>query len=480
MFHVTYTPADSLAVTASLIFTHNGSKSADTVTAKGAGGLKVMTIGEARVDADHNNQPDLLGDTVVVIGVVNSINVQGSNGFTGYFIQDSTGGIEIFQYSDPIINPVPPNLLPGYRIRVTGVIAFYRGTTELTPANVNTDIVVLDTGNVITPIPLTIGQLKANGEFYENRRIRLTVAENLFTSAQWPTAFTAANLNIWDGRDTLTMRVEDESNVGGSPLPNFPVALTGTVTQFTSVAPYNTGYQITPNYITDFTPTNAPPLASFHLQTPANNSRVVLDDTAQIVHFAWQPAVDFNSGDTLRYHLVPVGFTSILTGHAGMDDSLNFTGKQILQYLPVSADSVDLKWTVNVTDQVNPVVTSVDTLKVRFIRGTITGVKDGEGIPRVYALDQNYPNPFNPSTTIRYALPKESRVTLKIYTLLGAEVATLVDDIQGARNYTISWYGISNNRQHIASGVYFYRLIADPVDGSAQPFVQVKKMMFLK
>jgi hypothetical protein len=88
--------------------------------------------------------------------------------------------------------------------------------------------------------------------------------------------------------------------------------------------------------------------------------------------------------------------------------------------------------------------------------------------PDAFALSQNYPNPFNPSTTINYDLPMTSEITLKVYDVLGREVATLVNGRQNAGRYTISF-----NASTLASGVYFYRL-------QAGNFTQSKKMMLVK
>jgi len=94
--------------------------------------------------------------------------------------------------------------------------------------------------------------------------------------------------------------------------------------------------------------------------------------------------------------------------------------------------------------------------------------------PTVFALDQNFPNPFNPSTTIQYQLPVESRVSLKLYDMLGREVATLVNEDRPAGYHEVRW--IASNA---ASGVYFYRLEAQPLNGGNR-FQSVRRLMVLK
>jgi len=88
--------------------------------------------------------------------------------------------------------------------------------------------------------------------------------------------------------------------------------------------------------------------------------------------------------------------------------------------------------------------------------------------PNKFLLAQNFPNPFNPITTIQYQIPKTSHVVLKIYDILGREVITLVDQQQQPGNKTITW-----DANSLASGIYFYRLIAGE-------FVAVKKMAVVR
>ena len=100
-------------------------------------------------------------------------------------------------------------------------------------------------------------------------------------------------------------------------------------------------------------------------------------------------------------------------------------------------------------------------------------------IPQAFAMMQNYPNPFNPTTTLRYALPKDARVTLSIFNILGQRVATLRDEVENVGYYNVVWNGRNDFGTPIASGVYFYRIEARPTDGS-EAFSSIKKMLMLK
>ncbi len=79
-------------------------------------------------------------------------------------------------------------------------------------------------------------------------------------------------------------------------------------------------------------------------------------------------------------------------------------------------------------------------------------------IPSAYRLDQNYPNPFNPTTTIRYALPNDGPVTLKVYDITGREVATLVNEQKNAGTYEVRFDAKNSSGKTMSSGVYFYRI----------------------
>jgi Ice-binding-like/Secretion system C-terminal sorting domain len=114
---------------------------------------------------------------------------------------------------------------------------------------------------------------------------------------------------------------------------------------------------------------------------------------------------------------------------------------------------------------------TLDANSVTAPAAIITAVKNSL-TPQKFVLLQNYPNPFNPSTRIQYSLEKAAQVSLKVYNLLGQEVAVLVNSRQEAGSYNIS-FNSSNGISGLSSGVYFYRL-------EAGSFISTKKFILLK
>ena len=92
----------------------------------------------------------------------------------------------------------------------------------------------------------------------------------------------------------------------------------------------------------------------------------------------------------------------------------------------------------------------------------------GGAAPVEFALEQNYPNPFNPATTIKFSIPEQSRVTLKIYDVLGREVRTLVNEVRNAGSHEVNF-----DASNLASGMYIYSI-------EAGEFISSKKMILLK
>ena len=125
-------------------------------------------------------------------------------------------------------------------------------------------------------------------------------------------------------------------------------------------------------------------------------------------------------------------------------------------------------WTLIISDEAN-----IDTgflrawcLTISYL--SLVGNIETVNIPNYYSLAQNYPNPFNPATKITYTLPKSGNVELRVYDLIGREVAVLVNELKQPGIHTVDF-----NASNLASGVYFYRI-------KAGEFTDVKKMILVK
>jgi len=123
-------------------------------------------------------------------------------------------------------------------------------------------------------------------------------------------------------------------------------------------------------------------------------------------------------------------------------------------------DDPSYAWGITVANQ---------ALKFLEWAGYVLDVKPVDGVtPTTYSLRQNYPNPFNPNTTINFSIPEQSKVVIKVYNILGSEVATLVNEVKNAGSYNVDF-----RASNLASGMYIYTI-------NAGKFTESKKMMLLK
>lgn len=117
------------------------------------------------------------------------------------------------------------------------------------------------------------------------------------------------------------------------------------------------------------------------------------------------------------------------------------------------------------------ILVSLDKRKLTNIKVEI--IYGDAPLPYDYELFQNFPNPFNPSTSVMFTVPKNGLVTIKVYDMLGQEVATLVNEVVDRGVYTVNWDGLTNQGSYVASGNYIYRMVAGD-------FVKSRKMMLIK
>ncbi len=165
---------------------------------------------------------------------------------------------------------------------------------------------------------------------------------------------------------------------------------------------------------------------------------------------------------------VSVG-TAFVFGRQRATRTYSFDG--IVLFSATLADGLGIIEAIDFADGVWPYY-SRSSIRGCVIRDTLYGVLLNvprfEGLPASYELYQNYPNPFNPSTEIRYQISSAGHVSLKVFDLLGREVATLVDEEKLPGIHAVTW-----NAAGFASGVYLYRL-------QAGSFVETKRLMIIR
>ncbi len=154
----------------------------------------------------------------------------------------------------------------------------------------------------------------------------------------------------------------------------------------------------------------------------------------------------------------------IRTDQTELSDQGDYT--RMISYQFIARNGAQIGFDVDTT-QSNSGVVNVEG-DILWLNGLITDVNDNRQVPTDYILKQNYPNPFNPSTTIEYSIPEESFVELKVYDILGNEVATLVNKEQPQGTYRITF-----NAENLPSGMYFAKL-------KANNYNKVIKMTLLK
>ncbi len=179
-------------------------------------------------------------------------------------------------------------------------------------------------------------------------------------------------------------------------------------------------------------------------------------DTNAYVHslYQYQVIAEDNNGDTLTYSLITAPFWLSI-------DSTN----GLIEGGPGVYSVGDTVVTARVDDGRGGTDTQTYTLHVH---PTVGIDSETHQVPQQYVLHQNHPNPFNPLTKINYQIPELSFVTLKVFNVLGREIASLVNEEKSAGEYEIEFDG--NN---LTSGIYFYRL-------QAGNFVETKKMVLMK
>ena len=202
------------------------------------------------------------------------------------------------------------------------------------------------------------------------------------------------------------------------------------------------------NFQYDFTVPSGTYSVTLHMMSP--NTNWVMDVSAEGVLIYDNFDIDTQAGGT--YTAVTRTFSTTVT-----DGRLDLTFTRVSGSAAVAA--------IEVVQTAGPSVTQNSEAPSALAKTA--------SLPTEFALAQNYPNPFNPATRISYQLPRDTRVTLKIYNMKGEEVRTLVDGHRAAGRYEVEWNAQNNSGARVASGVYLYRLQGEGV-------AETKRMVLLQ
>ncbi len=220
--------------------TYLGSHSSNCASGGGGGTTpSLRPIGTLR-GVNANGVADSLGAVVGITGIVTSIDFDGNAGYS-LFIQDATGGINIFRSTD-LANYTTP--LRGDSLYVHGTVGQFNGQTQISP-----DSIALWGSNKPLPTPLVVTTMD---ETNEGELVRM----NNMTATAWPAAWTGSgqNATISDGTNSFTLRIDADCNLFGKPQPSGLFDVLGLVGQFDNSSPFTTGYQLFPRDTNDIIP----------------------------------------------------------------------------------------------------------------------------------------------------------------------------------------------------------------------------------
>lgn len=363
---------------------------------------------------------------------------------------------------------------------------FYSGVIKITPLvklkSLTLNSPAIDMGEIIirdsTTLPLelfnngmeklTVTEIRSKNGFINSLKI-FPLEINAFEKVKLPYKFYASELG--NKTDTLIIKSDDPFN------PEIKIAVTAAVTNYFSITDNETvGYSESSGWSASVAQAYGGTSRFAYLnQTPrayAVFSATVRDEGQYNISFIVPKTV--NAANKALYVIQQGGR---FTDSVYVDQNQN-SGNWIL--LVNRALTTDQPVTVKVID--NGKSTAGPVLRADAVRFAYTGLTSVENEktnqPVVFQLKQNYPNPFNPSTRIDYQLPNSSFVTLKIFDILGREIATLVNEQKNAGNHS-SFFTL--NSSLVSSGIYFYQIKAvNNSSGGGQSFIETKKMIYMK
>ncbi len=393
-----------------------------------------------------------------VAGVATVRNGVFSNVDLDVYIQDGSGGINIFQ-----AGAVGTSFIRNNNYTIVGNLAQTNGQTQINPPSSITDN---GTGTPPSPLVRTIAQVIAAQEALEGMLIGIQHIENTNGANTWPGAGKDANIQIKEisSSTTMIMYINKFTDIPGTIEPVWPRDVAGILIQTDAAAPFTEGYRVTPRSTADIQEDGALPVTLSTFSAKVANGNVLLE---------WATESELNNlgFEIMRSFSQDGNFQMI-----GWLDG-QFTTSQRTEY-EFTDDTVleDFTYWYKLVD--------VDVRGVRTEHGPISiTVREGEsseldlGIPKEFNLHSNFPNPFNPSTTLRFDVPVTEQgqvtVTIDIFNALGQKVRTLLNKEFSAGTHDIVWNATSDFGLPLPAGVYYAVL-------RTSQFSDATKMILLK
>ena len=299
-------------------------------------------------------------------GVIHSIDFDGNAGYS-FYMSDATGGINVFSFSD-VSGYTSPAI--GDSIKVGGTIAQFNGLTEIIP-----DSIVLYTSGNSLPAPMNVF---AMDESTEGEYVRLN-GFRVVDPSQWP-ASGSANVSITNGTDTVTMRIDSDTDIDGSPVPVGSFNVVGAGAQFDNSNPYTEGYQIFPSSLASIQMVAASNLPLYTISqvtgSDVNGVADSLNVDCELRGTVYSIDFDGNAGYSFYIYDATGGINvfsfSDVNNYSNpqMGDSIHVFGSidQFNGLTEIVADSIVL-WGTNTPLAMPTVVTTMDeTTESEFIR----------------------------------------------------------------------------------------------------------------
>lgn len=267
----------------------------------GASTLPLYTIAQITT-SDVNGVADSLNVECEIRGTIFSIDFDGNNGYS-FFIQDATGGVNVFSFND-VNNYTNPQM--GDSIHIFGSIGQFNGLTQMGP-----DSIVLWGSNRMISAPTVVTALD---ETTESELVRIN-GVTMVTPSQWPTSG-SSNVDLTDGTNTFVMRIDSDTDIDGSTAPTGVFDVIGAGGQFDNSNPYTSGYQLFPRSLNDI---------------------IVAAPTVPTVNFAVATDMVMESVGTVQVHAIinPTSTTlDSITFQASIGSNVTIPGDGFITPLP--------------------------------------------------------------------------------------------------------------------------------------------------